>query len=685
MEINYGLIYTIPFARLANEACVVEIEKEGYTGNTMELIGSDSPFDVEVEDDDFLYIPTRFSTARIRVVGGDYLQQLYSTSYQQYRVTFKRDGVVAWTGFVKPEIYTQDYSSEKFELEIECHSAMSVLEFINYKQIGVDGRVFVSLFDLMKKCVSESRGRYSSVYIPHVYAKNKANYDAGTNVLSEMYVSEQNFFDEDDKAMKLKEVLEEICKFLNWTCVDYLGSLYFVDADHIGEYYKYNLDMSSFSKWIPGKVLNIQSIGFSGADQSLDKLNGYNKVTVRTNNYCMPDLTAEEEYDDLDNAVTQNTRDGNKAARKITLLPEKIDMRQYKNENGVIEPLTKEYVRKEKERANEFLGAMPMKYCAYEMTDSGPSIDEYRYTNAVQFRLKQPNKSQEDNYKINGVPLLSIKGDNRLYPPGAFCISCDFAFTLRSDIGAIINPEKYWKSVLVCGLRVGNEWYTGEFFARPFRTFEIKSNQGKDDKVEWMSVKNTKSLDSPYDGLVGWLIEINYPVKGELEFIIYSATAERWNGNDAILYPYGMFVKNLKIQYKSADSVANKSKNDRYYENIVNEDYINELDEIEFKISSYNNDGACYSKVLLDDNYLTNNLYASVVDEAIRPEELLIRRIVNRYDATRIKLTQVLKETPELTPLTKLSDNFMVGKIFMPVGGSIDYKMGQFKCVMVEV
>lgn len=41
---------------------------------------------------------------------------------------------------------------------------------------------------------------------------------------------------------------------------------------------------------------------------------------------------------------------------------------------------------------------------------------------------------------------------------------------------------------------------------------------------------------------------------------------------------------------------------DRIYENVVNENFINELDEIEFKISSYNNDGACYSKVLLLDD-----------------------------------------------------------------------------------
>lgn len=60
---------------------------------------------------------------------------------------------------LSPEVYTQDYSSDKFELEIECMSAMSVLEFIKYKQTGADGKVFTSLWDLLKKCVVASRGQ----------------------------------------------------------------------------------------------------------------------------------------------------------------------------------------------------------------------------------------------------------------------------------------------------------------------------------------------------------------------------------------------------------------------------------------------------------------------------------------------------------------------------------------------
>ena len=35
---SYGLIYTIPFAAIDNIPCVVEIEKENYSGEVIELV-----------------------------------------------------------------------------------------------------------------------------------------------------------------------------------------------------------------------------------------------------------------------------------------------------------------------------------------------------------------------------------------------------------------------------------------------------------------------------------------------------------------------------------------------------------------------------------------------------------------------------------------------------------------------
>lgn len=121
--VNYGTIYTLPFKSRKEVSYLIEIQKENYEGKSTELVGSgNSPFSVIIEDEDFLYVPTRFSSASIRIVGGDYLQNLYSTGYQQYRVLCKRRNDIIWTGFINPELYTQDYTSTKFELEIECSS-----------------------------------------------------------------------------------------------------------------------------------------------------------------------------------------------------------------------------------------------------------------------------------------------------------------------------------------------------------------------------------------------------------------------------------------------------------------------------------------------------------------------------------------------------------------------------------
>ena len=168
------------------------------------------------------------------------------------------------------------------------------------------------------------------------------------------------------------------------------------------------------------------------------------------------------------------------------------------------------------------------------------------------------------------------------------------------------------------------------------------------------------------------MIPINEILTGELELVIYSSYTYVF-GAETNLHEFGFFLKGLKFIYQEADFTDTaKGNSDRYYENVLNEDYINELDEIEFKISSYNNDGACYSKVMLGDKYLEDNLYSAIEEKMIRPEEQLIRRIINRYSDTHIKLTQEIQEVPELTPITRLSDDFMVGKVFINTEFTID-------------
>lgn len=675
---NYGTIYTLPFRSRKGDSCLVEIQKEDYTGQVTELTGSgEAPFSIEIADDDFLYVPVRFSTATIRVVGTDYLQSLYSTGYRQYRVIFKRSGIVMWCGFIKPELYTQDYSGTIFELEIECISAMSVLEYIDYKTKNEAEKGFVTLWELLTRCVSESRGSYSNVYIPHVYAKDKSNYTAWANVLQDMTISEQNFFDEEDKPMKLKEVLEEICKFLNWTCVDWRGGLYFVDVDHAGDYYKYALDFSAYTT-VRGSTVNVQKVTFSGDNHTLDILGGYNKVTVKDSNYPVGNLLPDEDFKKDKKLLSRlNSRLDRRCYRKY-LYPKNWDMFLY-NEGKII---TNKDLELYAYGAHEFEGGILERYCNYKIEDGKPDISDYSFTDVIQ--IKWPKERYgNDAPNEGGGKVMTIKGAAAVYSTGIFCVSGSYKFINVDDMIPWDNSST--PTHLYAQIRIGGMYYgslrpgagqPNEWAANPGYTFKLDYDR-TGAKQDYYPMINQKTLDMPYSGVTGVIIPIDRVLRGDFEFTLLTPIGQSFRVG-------GVLVKGFKLSYHRPDDDETSDNSDRTYENVVNEDYINELDEIEFKISSYNNDGACYSKVMLGDNYLTDNLYSSIEQKLVRAEEHLIRRIINQYGATKFKLTQILVDDEVITPITTMTDKFQPNKRFMITGGTIDFAMNQFNCKMIE-
>ncbi len=681
---SYGTIYTLPFRSRKEDVCLVEIQKEGYTGRGIELTGSgEAPFSIEIADDDFLYVPVRFSTATIRVVGADYLQSLYSTGYRQYRVIFKRAGMVTWCGFIKPELYTQDYSGTIFELELECISAMSVLEYIDYKTKNEAKRGFVTLWELLTRCVSESRGCYSNVYIPHVYAKDKSNYTAWTNVLKDMMISEQNFFDEDDKPMKLKEVLEEICKFLNWTCVDWRGDLYFVDVDHAGDYYKYALDFSAYTT-VRGSTVNVQKVTFSGDNHTLDILGGYNKVTVKDSNYPVGNLLPEESYEDAKVLSSRlNTNKDRKCYRQF-LYPKNWNMYLYDGDTVI----TNDDLELRAYDAHKLIGGIQERYCNYKIVDGKPDISDYSFTNVIQARCLG---AVGDLSMIGGLELLTkimdFKGASSVYESGAFAVSGSYKTIADMDLIPWDNSRGTYMPLAACQLRIGNKYYGSTnglapfaWSANPNYFFRLPaSEENNKARLDYVSIENQKTIYMPYKGVSGVIIPIDTLLYGELEFTLYASKIHN------AIFINGFLLKDFSFKYgKSTEAEKTADNTDRYYENVVNEDYINELDEIEFKISSYNNDGACYSKVMLGDNYLTDNLYSCIEQKLVRPEEHLIRRVINQYGYTKTKLTQVLIDDEAITPITTITDKFQPNKRFTITGGTIDFAMNQFNCKMIE-
>jgi len=687
---SYTTKYTIPFQSLNQKDYVIDIQENGYTGKPTELTGSATPIVVKVDDEDFLYTPKRFSTASIRIVGNDYLQRLYSTNYQQYRVNLKQGNSIVWTGFIKPELYTQDYTSIDFELEVECISAMSTLEYINYKQVDQSKKSVVTFWDLIKRCIQDSKGSYSAIYLPHVYGSSASNYNAKRNILEELSVSEQNFYDEDDKPMTLLEVLEEVCKVLNWTCVDWAGSIYFIDVDHTGNYHKYSSEFNSYSI-VNLSEIKVQDLGFSGSGHTLDVLNGYNKVSVKTSNYNVGELFSDEDFDKLKQiGEAWEYTSSNTVFRKVFLSSSIYKI--YQANNG--KQLTSAEVESlSSDELNKLTGGILMKRDSYDMIKEGgvwkPSITNYSYEDVVQVRNIQKGGTDISKALLTFSKNLPISA----YSDGAISINCSIELNARVKGFVLDNNMIDWGKTsaynlrenpyFVCMLSIGDKYWNGTSFVNSFATFNIEFKQADVDRGGFVQAISTKTLSMPYDGLDGYIIQlpIGTPLVGELRFCLIDFVCKVMGG-DWLYLP--CFLKDLDLKYQIIDGYNDKEQSDRIYENVINEDYINELDEIEFKISSYNNDGLCHGKAFLNNDYLKDNLYSSLAGKTIRPEELLIERIINQYSATKYKLNQVLINDGRLNPLAILSDKYMPDKRFIITGGEIDYNMDSFSCNMIE-
>lgn len=676
--------YRLPFFNYAGESLEIKFYMEDYIGEIETLTGAPSAFVVTGTDEEFVYEPVRTSTASVSIVTDSLLNDLFSVNSHHVAVKLYRGNKLLWTGYVEPEVFTQAYVPIADKLSINCISAIGTLENIQYEKQTENG--FITAINLLRYIIRSANGGYEKIYIPYVYGSSEVNYSTKKNIFDEITLAEENFTSE---GMMLDEVLEYFCRFFNWTLYDYEGSLYFVDADWKGEYFSYGEDLVTYEMVTPNTVL-LQDIGFGGSDHTIDVLPGYNKVTVKAINNVFDELVENEDLETLKENGYQSVSydklsgDDVKVVRKRFLIPEKWELDSYDGDTGEKQD--------PKDAMNNSFGSALLKISEYggkwERSDFIPDISDYSWTLAVQDRVKGQQFQEKPGEEMS-KDLVAIKGaKGAAWMNGALSIDGSIIVPWNDANLAFCKPSgKAGYADIVYVLRIGDKYWDGSSWVDSEAEFKIRYEN--ESAGSPLTVKNTKSPDMPYSGLSGYIIKLpdNAPIIGDLSLKIRRTSEIGFtpeSGAGSIKF-YGYIYKNPNLNYKKKDGVVDEGENgDRVYENVVNEKFMSELDEIEFGISSYNEDGATYSKALLNGNFLTNNLYSAIEGTLVRPEEALIRRIINRYRVTKIKLTQVLKNSDLIHPFTVLYDNSMVSKEFMLLSGVWDYEQNTVTLSMIE-
>ena len=219
---------------------------------TSNIVLSTSPFVEELEGDGTsIFKPCKYSSATVRILAKDYMWDIFQSKAQDVSVKLTDEqGNVEWTGFVTPNLYDMGYEADKEEIEVECIDALSTLQYFKYTSIESQPKT-KSFLDIIKHILKD-KTPYTYMYFP--------SFLEGIT-LDNLKVSEQNFFKEDDDDWTMQEVLEEICRYLNVTCVASGDSVYFLNYNALGKviYMKYGIqdDSEELCNIVDNGVANI--------------------------------------------------------------------------------------------------------------------------------------------------------------------------------------------------------------------------------------------------------------------------------------------------------------------------------------------------------------------------------------------------------------------------------------------
>ena len=150
-----------------------------------------------------------------------------------------------------------------------------------------------------------------------------------------------------------------------------------------------------------------------------------------------------------------------------------------------------------------------------------------------------------------------------------------------------------------------------------------------------------------------------------------------------MLFGYLTFDIQAKVQNFQKEE---EKDSDTEYSNIINEDFVNEMDSEEFAICTWDNkecnySAVCYSADSTSFTYL-DNVYNKATKQMYRLEEHLIYRLVTQYNTPSAILNLNLQN--KFKVYATMTDNHLPNKTFIVDSITTDYRLCKQEIRLIE-
>ena len=242
----------------------------------------DSTFDVMVQKSGQLTLLTKGDTNLVGI--------LFANNQHNVTITINKDGDCVFYGFVEPNVYSQDYTEEYTQLDINFTDFLSTLQYGKLSDASTYNEAKQAASTLSFKDYIEAMGFFD---IGNVYFdKSSKVSDTGKDTLSGIGVSGSLFFgDTEDDEWTFEDILKEILQYLNLHIIQIGKDFYIFDWSTLTQSRETNEDDnmdflclndgSVEPLYFPKKSYRITEPDYASNDTQISVDEVYNQIQVK--------------------------------------------------------------------------------------------------------------------------------------------------------------------------------------------------------------------------------------------------------------------------------------------------------------------------------------------------------------------------------------------------------------------
>jgi len=638
-----------------------------------EVTGGNNPFKVELPELEHKFQVVRGKGCAIEIfsdVDMKFYNGLYHVDPQEFVVVQFINSNIDYIGYLNSEIYSEPYDKSKYTISVTGADGFSLMDRFSFLQLdGSNYTGIKSMWDILKIVLGKIGLPWNEILVSLSTTFPGYSAAADRTILHELYIDCSNFYDEDNEAMTLREVVESILAPYGATIEAESGNIYIKDIHTLAAggsitYKRFNASTYAYiADVVELNEKSISSVKYAGTGQRIERSGGVNKQVVSYSCYpikvAVPEsiigLTEFQTVPDLysiKNGYFYKTITDNVVLQEYS--PATFEISYYNDENDANIYLRIPYLANNQKVAD--LINQPF------MTISGAKTVVSGYSSSGRIRRKY---YEGVAIKITGEILPKTKSnpyDNSL--TSMPLISVTLKFKLKIGDKYYLNNMSGWQTTdTTFDIRTITESYS----IKPdvFTEMGIYSN-------EFMAIIGNLSEDIVLSGNLQLEIWSDYDI--EYVYPVY-------NGNDALVDE--VWLRNLKIEIVNLDGTE-ISDIDIEYVGLLDNRFQNEGETIVLNTGT-DSIYADRAKIMKYNgvDYLSVREWTRA-GQTFRVEELLLGSLSSNYRAGFVSLNGMkLRNNFKLRNV--LNDTYIPGKKMMVKSGTIDYRNNRIECDLVEI